>query len=152
VSFDYYCEPFAIMKTTFEDIQGELTEKGFRWTGPRERVLKVFFNFHHPMTPAEVFAKAGENEMDFASVYRTIELFRQEGVLVFVDAVSEGKRYELSDKYREHHHHLICQRCGKTEDFEDCFMHDLEKTLSKKSKFKIESHDLKFFGVCEACN
>lgn len=139
------------MKTTFEDIQGELTEKGFRWTGPRERVLKVFFNFSHPMTPAEVFHKAGETQMDLASVYRTIELFRQEGVLVFVDVISEGKRYELSDKYREHHHHLICQKCGQVEDFEDCFMHELEEKLSKKSKFKIQSHDLKFFGLCGAC-
>jgi Fur family ferric uptake transcriptional regulator len=89
--------------------------------------------------------------MNFSSVYRTIELFCQEGVLTLVDATSEGKRFVLSDKHREHCHFLTCQKCEKILSFKDCFIHEIEEKIGQKFNFKITSHDLKLSGYCERC-
>lgn len=139
------------MKVQTSEISQFLTDKGFRWTKPRQRVLEIFTENHLPLTVAEVYSKLGGLEADMASVYRTIKLFCEHGVLSFVDTVNEGRRYELSDDYREHHHHLICQTCGQIEDFEDCFIGEIEKDIFNKMKFKVMNHDLKFFGRCRKC-
>lgn len=138
------------MKASLSGISQSLTDKGFRWTKPRQQVLEVFINNHVPLTVAEVHSRLGGGA-DVASVYRTITLFCKEEVLSFIDTVNESRRYELSDKYREHHHHLICQACGQIEDFEECFIENIEKQIFKKMKFQVTNHDLKFFGRCSKC-
>ena len=136
----------------FQNIHNELKQKGFRWTKPRKQILEVFLDNQLPMTAGEVLSKVGEAEMNFSSIYRTIELFCKEGVLTLFDAVSEGKRFALSDKYREHRHYLICQSCDKTVSFETCFIHELEEKVGKKFNFTIASHDLRLSGYCENCS
>lgn len=138
------------MKASVTGISQFLTDKGFRWTKPRQQVLEVFIKSRLPLTVADVHSRIGGGA-DMASVYRTITLFCQEGVLSFIDTVHEGRRYELSDKYREHHHHLICDACGQIEDFEECFIEDVEKQILKKMNFQVTNHDLKFFGRCSKC-
>ncbi|MEA3506522.1 MAG: transcriptional repressor, partial [Elusimicrobiota bacterium] len=67
-------------------------------------------------------------------------------------------RYELRDTDEdEHHHHLICEECGKIINYsefvqkEKDFIDSLEKELSKKHGFKINSHQLHFYGSCKEC-
>jgi Fur family ferric uptake transcriptional regulator len=61
----------------------------------------------------------------------------------------EGKyRYELK---KNHHHHLICTNCGKIEEVEGDFLKKMEDDIFKSKKFKVESHSLEFFGLCEDC-
>jgi Fur family transcriptional regulator, ferric uptake regulator len=62
--------------------------------------------------------------------------------------VAVGQRFELSDDYPGHHHHLICGGCGKTED---CEMEELEKLIRRRLHFKVTRHDLWFIGLCQSC-
>ena len=57
-------------------------------------------------------------------------------------------RYELSNC--EHHHHLVCEKCGDIEDVALC-EEAILKEVKKQSHFKIDSHTLEFFGLCEKC-
>ena len=114
-------------------------------------MLDVFLDEEKPLTPAAVHRRLPDRSINLASVYRTIELFCRLGVLTEVDHMPEGRRYELSDDYREHHHHLICRECGKTEDFEDCEMEEIEKLIRRRFRFKVTRHDLRFIGVCQRC-
>jgi Fur family ferric uptake transcriptional regulator len=114
-------------------------------------VLEVFLNDQRPLTPAAVHEQLPNSNINLASVYRTIELFCRLGVLTEVDHVPEGRRYELSDDYREHHHHLICGNCGKTEDFEDCEMEEIERLIRKRFHFQVTRHELRFLGLCRRC-
>jgi len=131
-------------------IQQTLIAQGLSQTEPRRLVLEVFLNDHKPLTPATVHSQLPDR-VNLASVYRTIALFCRLGILTEVDHVLEGRRYELSDNYREHHHHLICRQCGKTEDFEDCAIADVEKLIRRRFRFKVTRHDLRFFGLCQRC-
>jgi Fur family ferric uptake transcriptional regulator len=128
-----------------------LVGQGFSLTEPRRQVLDVFLRESKPVTASEVHRRISKRGADLASVYRTIELFCRMGVLTEVDHTPQGRRYELSDEYREHHHHLICRGCGKIQDFEDCFLEEFEKVIRRKARFRVTRHDLKFFGLCRAC-
>ena len=132
-------------------IQQKLVGQGFNQTEPRRLVLDVFLDEEKPLTPAAVHRRLPDRSINLASVYRAIELFCRVGVLTEVDHMPEGRRYELSDEYREHHHHLICRECGKTEDFEDCGMEEIEKLIRRRFRFKVTRHDLRFIGLCQRC-
>jgi Fur family transcriptional regulator, ferric uptake regulator len=139
------------MDRTTKILRQKLTSQGFSLTAPRRQVLDAFFNESKPLTAAEVHRRISEFGHDLVSVYRAIELFCRLGVLTEVDHVPEGRRYELSDAYREHHHHLICGNCGKTEDFEDCEMAEIERLIRKRFHFQVTRHELRFLGLCQRC-
>jgi Fur family ferric uptake transcriptional regulator len=139
------------VKKASDIIQRRVVDQGYSKTEPRRLVLEVFLNDERPLTPAVVHGRLPDRRINLASVYRAIDLFCRLGVLMEVDHVSEGRRYELSDEYREHHHHLICRGCGKIQDFEDCFLEEFEKVIRRKAGFRVTRHDLKFFGLCRAC-
>jgi Fur family ferric uptake transcriptional regulator len=139
------------VKKASDIIQRRVVGQGFSKTKPRRLVLEVFLNDHRPLTAAAVHEQLPDSNVNLASVYRTIEIFCRLGVLAEVDHVPEGRRYELSDDYREHHHHLICRGCGKTEDFTDCEMEEIEKLIKKRFHFQVIRHELRFLGLCRRC-
>jgi Fur family ferric uptake transcriptional regulator len=132
-------------------IQRTLVAKGHSQTKPRRQILEVFVSNGKPLTPAAAHKQLTDRKVNLASVYRSIELFCRAGVLIEVDHVQEGRRYELSDVYRGHHHHLICSGCGKTEDVEECELGNLEKLIRKRFHFQVMRHDLRFIGLCQKC-
>lgn len=138
-------------KSHFSQIPKKLQAVGYRWTRPRQQVLDAFQNNPKPMTIQEAFAKIGGKHLDLASVYRTVHLFLKHGVVVAVDTVAVGRRFELSDDYRDHHHHLMCQVCGRVEDLQDCSLGSLEVRIARMTRYKITHHDLKFVGLCADC-
>jgi len=96
--------------------------------------------------------------LGLTTVYRTLELLHRLG---FVQKVTSGDgqgRYELrSEDKKEHHHHLICTKCGKIIDYRDFVQEELElvkkteETLAKKHNFLIHDHNIEFLGLCEKC-
>ena len=132
-------------------IERVFTETRLHRTRPREQVLLFFSKHRLPVTIAAAHQALKKTGIDLASVYRSVNVFCQKGVLTAVDSVPKGKRYELSDHFRAHHHHLICQTCGKIEDFEDCFARLVERKIQKAKKFTVKNHDFRFFGLCGAC-
>ena len=139
------------MDRTLKIFQDALLGKGLRWTEPRRQVARVFSRERRPLTIAEVYRRLDKKHAHLASVYRAVEALCSLGILTKVDQVDEGQRYELSDQYQKHHHHLICQACGQVEDFEDCFAADIEDRIKKLKKFRVVKHEMRFLGVCQAC-
>jgi len=86
-----------------------------------------------------------------ATVYRTLELLEEIDVLKKVDFGDGRARYEVRDEDNEHHHHLVCQRCGKITEFEDDLLVKLETAIYRKTGFRITEHVAKFYGVCAEC-
>lgn len=84
------------------------------------------------------------------TVYRQLEKAINDGVVVEVDFGDGKKHYELSNK--GHHHHIVCNNCGKTECVEvKADLESEQKNLEKKTKFNILAHSLEFFGLCPSC-
>jgi Fur family ferric uptake transcriptional regulator len=86
-----------------------------------------------------------------ASVYRTLELL-EELRLVQRFEVGEGTaRFEPAGPTREHHHHLVCDRCRNVAAFEDPDLERAIERLSSRVDFDVDGHDVTLRGECPAC-
>jgi len=92
------------------------------------------------------------------TIYRTLELLHRLGFVHKVTTSNGQSRYELrSEDKKEHHHHLICIKCGKIIDYRDFVQEELElvkkteEALAKKHNFLIKDHNIEFVGLCEKC-
>jgi Fur family ferric uptake transcriptional regulator len=86
-----------------------------------------------------------------ASVYRALEQLTALDLIHKLDLGSETARYERTDPAGDHHHHMVCDRCGKVLPFEDA---GLERAVSKVSGgagFDVRDHEIVLHGACDAC-
>lgn len=138
------------LKNDFVDeFKSILHSKSQRITSPRLEVMSILKSNHKPLTISEIHSKLKNKKIDLATVYRTINLFVELNIVYEIDFKDEFKRYELVYD-RHHHHHIVCKKCKRVENVDDCIVDDLEKFLYKKGYTEI-SHSLEFFGVCESC-
>lgn len=134
-------------------IQDKISRQNGRWTHARELVLQAFEKSKRPMTVSDIHRQLSGSGIDLASVYRAVNLFCKHHMVYCEDVILEGKRYALSESQgAKHHHYLVCESCGKTEEYSNCVISKVEKQISKKTKFLIKWHDLKLIGVCKNCN
>jgi Fur family transcriptional regulator, ferric uptake regulator len=126
-----------------------LKDKGYRITTERQRVLSTITS--HPLTAQDIYETLKKNkvQIDLASVYRSLELFVNIGIVRVIELGEGKKRYEIIDE-KNHHHHIICNSCGTIEDVslkDETFL----QKIKTRSKFKIDHHHLEFFGTCAEC-
>ncbi len=128
----------------------QLKETGYKLTTPRIEILKVL-SVKNPLSAQEVFEhlKTKGLNIDLVTAYRTLELFKDLGFIQKVQFQDKTARYELI-KENEHHHHLVCIKCGNIEDIE-ISEESFVKQIEKQSAFKIQRHALEFFGFCTKC-
>ncbi|MEO8665118.1 MAG: Fur family transcriptional regulator [Ignavibacteria bacterium] len=132
-----------------EEFKVILNSRSQRITAPRLDILGILKSNHDPLTISEIHNKLKNKKIDLATIYRTINLFAELGIVNEIDFKDEFKRYELVYD-RHHHHHIVCKKCKRVENVEACVLEELEKLLNKKGYTDI-SHSLEFFGVCEKC-
>jgi Fur family ferric uptake transcriptional regulator len=85
-----------------------------------------------------------------ATVFRTIRLLTELGVVCRVLLDDGTLHYRVSER-SQHHHHLVCIGCGSVRDLDDCSVTDLVRDLSNASGYEIDGHWLEFYGHCSAC-
>lgn len=136
---------------TVSEIHKSLKQHGLRITAARVSLLAALITAREPKTADELHAR-----MDFAdlvTVYRSLQSFVAAGLAKEVRFNDSIVRYELSAHTSGHHHHLVCNTCGRVEDVEGCEIESIERSVIKRSKsFKvIKTHALEFFGECKKC-
>ncbi len=140
-------------KLAEQQIIDRLRNAGYKLTKPRQSVAAVLLaNPHHLSAPEIVELVIAEDaSVGRMSVYRTLELFTSLGIVR--PAFQEGPNARYVMILDGHHHHLVCQVCGKVIHFDDlpCPVTDLETKLSEDYGFHIAGHLLEFFGECQAC-
>lgn len=130
------------------DYSHELRKRGLRVTKPRLAVLHALGVQKRPVSIADVYASV-KKAMNQSTAYRAIEDLERVGMVRRVDFHHEHAHYELAD---DHHHHIICQKCGAAVNLTSCGGKRLEKEVLKKSGFiTIESHSMEFYGLCRKC-
>lgn len=131
-----------------------------RWTVTRQAILDTFIKSRGHLTAEDVYMRVRKmhSAIGMATVYRNLGFLRQQRLLNRYRFGEGGARYELNDDERDHHHHLICTKCGKVKDYSEfverelALMKDLEKELAEKYNFEISSHQLHFYGLCDRCS
>ena len=128
----------------------QLSEAGYRRGGSRTRVVELLGEQDCAITPLELDDRL--DGVGRATVYRAIEQLEELGLVQRIDLGGDSAAYEKVDPRGHHHHHLVCNRCGRVIPFED---EDLEKaihSLSTRDGFSIQSHESTLRGNCADCS
>ena len=138
------------------DIEKLLREAGYKYTTPRRVVARVLESHHAAHLSAnEVWeaVKAVDQSIGRMSVYRTLDLFTRIG---YIRPASQSA-YDARNgvvyviMHDGHHHHIICQRCNRLIEFDDCGLDQLIAHLEATYNCVINGHLLEFFGLCSNC-
>jgi Fur family transcriptional regulator, ferric uptake regulator len=137
-----------------ESTLGSLRSKGHRDGGARRAVIELLGRQQCCLTAQEIFDQLrGEGRrVGIASVYRALEQLSRDGFVQRVDLGSGTTRFEPIHAGGEHHHHLVCDECGKVEAFTD---EDLERALHElegRTGYTIAGHDVVLRGLCDTCS
>ena len=134
---------------------------GYRMTVPRQAILDVLSRTSKHLSAEDVYMAVHKiyPNVGLTTVYRTLELLVQMGLVFKFDFGDGRARYELSEgpKGARHHHHLVCTTCGRVVDYTDFIDEEVEllskteKGLSNKFNFKITNHLIQFYGLCDKC-
>ncbi|PYK98621.1 MAG: hypothetical protein DME19_11930 [Verrucomicrobia bacterium] len=134
------------------DLTGRLRKRSRKITGPRRAILEILRQHPHPLTNREIFAAMREGNCDLATIYRSMHLLQEMGMVKRFDFGDGVARFELvSEGDDGHHHHLVCVRCSRIVEIEDCFPRELEEEIAARNGFRAITHKLEFFGVCPKC-
>jgi Fur family transcriptional regulator, ferric uptake regulator len=133
-----------------ENLKTILKENGSSLTRTRQLIFDLMIN-QEPQS-MQVLAQRAKDEVDRATVYRTVELFERIGI---VNRLNIGWKYkvELSDLFADHHHHMHCERCGKIIDMPaNPMLETMIDTVAGKTNFSPRGHSLEIYGLCPACS
>lgn len=143
-----------IDRTGFKDM---LKEKGLKVTNQRVAILKTLAGCPgEHLTTEEIYdlVKPEFPEIGLATVYRTLQLLLELGLIDKVNLDDGYVRYEMTlenDENTHHHHHLICLKCGKVFSFEDDLLEELEGRIRVSMDFLVVNHEVKLYGYCKEC-
>lgn len=128
-----------------------LRASGQRLTPQRLLILELLYAHGDHATADELFAAAHERYpyLNISTVYRTLELLRDIGIVAETD-LGDGKRQFalLSD---DRHHHLICLNCGYVHQIDDQPFEGLRGALRESHGFEARIDHLAIFGTCQTC-
>lgn len=128
-----------------------LAGAGERLTAPRRAVATLIDRQTDHFTAADLIddAQTTGRPLGRATVFRTLELFSELGLLERLDLPSGEHAYVACDP--AHHHHVVCSRCGRTTEVDDCGLQAVALEMERRTGFSIDSHRLELYGICPDC-
>ena len=134
------------------NLQDKLNRTGLRLTHPRRVVMSVLEAASIPLSPQSIHQRSldAQEEIGLVSVYRTLDLLTEMGMVRRVHGHDECQGYVLASP--GHHHHVVCRQCEAAVEFsgmED--MSALVDRIQEQTGFTIDEHLLQFYGLCPAC-
>lgn len=128
-------------------IENLCLEKGMRMTDQRRVVARVLSASHDHPDVEELYRRshALDPHISIATVYRTVRLFEEAGIISRHDFRDGRSRYEEAPE--THHDHLIDMRTGKVIEFVDAEIETLQEAIARKLGYRLVDHRLELYGV-----
>ena len=130
----------------------ELKKLGLKATLPRLKILELLEHDEERHLSAEDIYKKlvmiGE-DIGLATIYRVLTQFEAADLVVRHHFEDGHSVFELNEG--SHHDHLVCDKCGKVEEFLDETIEKAQHDVADKHGFRLTDHNLQLFGVCPAC-
>ena len=128
-----------------------LARKHLRLTGPRRAIIESVFGTKEHFTAEELltWARRRDKSVSRATVYRTLPLLTESGLVREMDFGKDYKFYDPNYAKRPQHNHIICQDCGKIVEFESHKIAQLENEISRSLGFALKTHRLQIIATCE---
>jgi Fur family ferric uptake transcriptional regulator len=129
-----------------------LTRSGLKNTRQRERIVRAFFAAGRHVSAEELYhqIRSQDSNLGLVTVYRTLKLLRRAGLATERKFGDAYVRFDPNPADWAHHH-LICTRCGKIEEFEDPALRTLGTKAARGHGFTVTEQRLELYGVCRVC-
>ncbi len=130
-----------------------LNRHGFRSGAARRRVVDALATRDCCATAQELAdeLRASGSNVGIASVYRALEVLDRIGLVRRLEVGDGTTRYEAARADGEHHHHVVCSRCGAVAQFADEPIEAAIAALSARLDFAIDQHEVMLRGLCPDC-
>jgi Fur family ferric uptake transcriptional regulator len=124
-----------------------LEDRGYRLTGPRQRIVEHLSGRAGSFTAEELSTELPD--IGRATIYRTVKLLLDAGVLCKATLPDGTPRYSLDDPH--HHHHLVCVSCGKVEEFRHPAVERLVRAMRTDVPGQLVGHRIELYMTCREC-
>jgi Fur family transcriptional regulator, ferric uptake regulator len=131
----------------------QLADAGYRRGGARRELLTLMGEQRCALTAIEMEQALADRgrRVSRASIYRILEELDEIGVVQRVEVGGGMARFEPVRRGRGHHHHLVCDRCGRLEPFSDEGLERAIKRVSERVALDVSEHEVVLHGACNAC-
>lgn len=138
-------------QTRLDEILEKLRQRYCRITPQRIAILKAFLQRPDHPSVEQVYVDVKKNfpTTSLATVYKTVNLLKEVGEILEIGFADGSNRYDGNKPYP--HPHLICTRCNTIIDPPVNLLDQMAIEIADSTGYRIESHQVEFFGVCPAC-
>jgi Fur family ferric uptake transcriptional regulator len=138
--------PIANGAASLDRVEKLCIEKGMRMTDQRRVIAQVLSTAHDHPDVEELYrrAHAVDHHISIATVYRTVRLFEDAGIIARHDFRDGRARYEEAPDI--HHDHLIDMKTGKVIEFVDEEIEALQETIARRLGYRLVDHRLELYG------
>lgn len=128
-----------------------MRQHGLKITAQRELIAQQILACGCPINVGALIEKVHIKQPDISidTVYRTLSLLCETGMLYRIEKPGRGSEYEIIDG--KHLHYMICSQCGYRETFEECTFKTDDLSKKQKKGFMLTGHKLELYGVCPEC-
>jgi Fur family ferric uptake transcriptional regulator len=130
----------------------ELRDAGLKVTLPRVKILQILESSATKHLSAEDIYKAlieADEDVGLATVYRVLTQFETAGLVERHHFEGGSSIFELTSV--DHHDHIVCNGCGRVEEFFDQIIESQQEAIAKKYGFTITDHSMYLYGLCSDC-
>ena len=131
-----------------QQLEESLKRHHLSMTHARKEVFSILLESVAPMTIQEIIVAA--KSIHYVSVYRTVDTLLYIGVIKQVPIGFKNK-YEVSDNLKPHHHHVTCERCGRSVAVHDDSIEQLMKNVTLHTGMQPTKHHFEAYGICNDC-
>jgi Fur family ferric uptake transcriptional regulator len=130
-----------------------LARAGLRRGGARAAVIDLLDGQACALTAQEIEdeLRSRDRRVGRASVYRALDVLVDHGLLARLEVGQGMARYEPVTPGGEHHHHLVCERCGKLVAFDDPALERAIESLAERLELEVADHEVLLRGACKRC-
>jgi len=134
------------------ELEAYMSKRGLRSTEQRRLIIDVFFDHAEHITIDQLLerVRAIDSRVGYATVYRTMKMLVDGGIVSERRFGDGHTRYELADE-EAHHDHLICLECGSITEFEEPMIEQLQEAIAERYAFELRRHKHELYGICANC-
>lgn len=127
-----------------------LRKKGYKATPQRIAICRFALRSRDHPTAQGIYdeVKKVHPTVSLATVYKTLQILREQGMIQELDLPESQAKF---DSYMEPHINLICQQCGRIQDFDDNAVREMVERVTANTRFTRTGHRVDIYGLCKTC-
>ncbi len=126
-------------------------DAGYRLTETRRALAGLIADQPGHFTAADLVEDANASHLGVsrATIFRSIDLFVELGVIERIDLPNGDHAYV--ECARSHHHHVVCSSCGRSTDVAELGLDAVAREVEERTGYRVDTHRLELFGICPDC-